>query len=138
TSANATTVSFGAAAATSVNCASSTVCTASSPAGAGPVDVTVTTAGGTSAVSAADQFSYPPPPTPILSGTNPTSGPGAGGTSVTINGSNFSTVPGATTISFGSSAGTGVSCLSSTSCTVTSPPGSGVVDIRVTVGGQSS
>ena len=40
---------------------SSTSITATSPAGTGTVDVTVTTAGGTSATSSADQFTYTAP-----------------------------------------------------------------------------
>ncbi|HEY3477613.1 MAG TPA: IPT/TIG domain-containing protein, partial [Streptomyces sp.] len=57
--AGATDVTFGAGhSATAVDC-SDTSCTAHSPAGAvGTVDVQVTTAGGTSAISAADRFSY--------------------------------------------------------------------------------
>jgi virginiamycin B lyase len=53
-------VDFGAVAATNVTVNSSTSITAEEPAGtvAGPVDVTVTTAVGTSATSAADQFTY--------------------------------------------------------------------------------
>jgi sugar lactone lactonase YvrE len=57
-------VTFGTAAATGVSCSAAS-CTATSPAGTGTINVTVTTAGGTSATSAADQFSYaaaPPPP----------------------------------------------------------------------------
>ena len=50
-------VAFGAAAATGVSC-SATSCTATSPAGTGTVNVTVTTAGGTSATSPAGQFTY--------------------------------------------------------------------------------
>ncbi len=53
------TVSFGASAATNVVVQSPTSITATDPAGAsGPVDVTVTDAGGTSAASAADTFTY--------------------------------------------------------------------------------
>ena len=60
------TVSFGASAATGVTVVSATQITATSPAHAvGVVDVTVTTAGGTSAISSADQFTYTPPPTVV-------------------------------------------------------------------------
>jgi hypothetical protein len=63
------TVAFGPNAATSVTCGA-TSCTATSPAGTGTVDVKVTTTGGTSATSSADQFTYitPPPSGPIKSG----------------------------------------------------------------------
>ena len=54
---SAGTVSFGTVAATGVSCAAGS-CMATSPAGSGTVDVTVSTAGGVSAASAADQFTY--------------------------------------------------------------------------------
>ena len=82
---------------------SATSITATSPAGsAGTVDVTVTTPGGTSATSAADQFTYLTP-APTVTGVSPTTGPTAGGTSVTITGTNFT---GATAVSFGGTAAT--------------------------------
>ena len=59
------TVAFGSAAATGVSCSASS-CTAASPAGTGTVDVTVTTAGGTSAASSADRFTYTATPPPNL------------------------------------------------------------------------
>jgi sugar lactone lactonase YvrE len=60
-------VAFGAAAAAGVSC-SATSCTATSPAGTGTVNVTVTTAGGTSAASPAGQFTYAaaPPPASLI------------------------------------------------------------------------
>ncbi len=58
------TVAFGGAAASAVVVVSATSITATSPTGAGTVDVTVMGPGGTSATSTADQFSY--------SGTAPT------------------------------------------------------------------
>ena len=54
----ATGVGFGSASAASMNVDSDTQITATSPAGSGTVDVTVTTPGGTSATSSADQFTY--------------------------------------------------------------------------------
>jgi len=60
----ATAVHFGTTAATNVNVVSATSITATSPAhAAGIVDVTVTTPSGTSAISAADQFTYAATPT---------------------------------------------------------------------------
>ena len=56
-------VMFGSSAASSFTVVSATTLTAVSPAGSGTVDVTVTTGGGTSAVSPADHFTYVPPPT---------------------------------------------------------------------------
>src|SRR5450830_859453 len=59
----ATAVRFGASNALSFNVASATQITATAPAGAGTVDVRVTTGGGTSASSGADQFTYVVAPT---------------------------------------------------------------------------
>ncbi len=53
----ASAVEFGSNAAT-ITADSATSITATSPAGTGTVDVTVTTAGGTSATSPADEFTY--------------------------------------------------------------------------------
>ena len=49
---------------------------------------------------------------------SPNSGPGAGGTSVTITGTNFT---GATAVTFGGTAATSVTVVSATSITATSP-----------------
>lgn len=57
---NVTAVRFGAAPATAVRCPSTTTCIATSPAGTKSVDVTVTTAAGTSAATSADRFTYTP------------------------------------------------------------------------------
>jgi hypothetical protein len=70
--------------------------TAYSPGGAGTVDVRVTTFGSTSAVSAADQFTYIAAPT--VSGVSPASGPVDGGTAVTVTGAGFAS---ATEVDFG-------------------------------------
>jgi hypothetical protein len=68
----------------------------------------------------------------------PTSGPKAGGTTVTITGTGFA--PGKTAFKFGSAKATGVSCVSSTSCTAVSPKRAraGKVDVVATVAGKSS
>ena len=80
-------VKFGAAIATyTIN--SNTQITATSPANAASTyDVTVTTPGGTSAISAADQFTYVAAPT--VTSISPTAGPTSGGTTVTITGTGF-------------------------------------------------
>ena len=84
--------------ATAMTVVNATTITAYSPAGtvAGAVDVTVTAAGGTSSTSAADQFAYVA--APMLTSLSPTSGPAAGGTTVTITGTGFA---GATAVDFG-------------------------------------
>ena len=68
-----------------------------SPAGTGTVDVTVTTPIGTSPTSSADHFTYTAAPTVTV--VSPTSGPGAGGTTVTVTGTNLTN---ATAVDFGS------------------------------------
>lgn len=64
---------------------------ATAPAGTSTVDVTVTTAGGTSATSNADRYTYassaPNSDAPTISSLAPASGPLVGGTRVTITGS---------------------------------------------------
>jgi IPT/TIG domain len=74
------------------------------------VEVTVTTAGGTSATSSADQFTY----LPEVDSISPASGPEAGGTSVTINGVGFSN---AAKVAFGSAI---VDCSDGHSCAINS------------------
>ena len=92
----ATAVDFGTGNAADHHRDSATSITATSPAGSGTVDVTVTTTGGTSATSPADLFTYVPAPT--VTSINPTTGPAGGGTSVTITGTNLI---GATAVDFG-------------------------------------
>jgi phosphodiesterase/alkaline phosphatase D-like protein len=108
--------------------------TAVSPPGTtgSPVNITVMTPNGTSAITTKDDFSYG---RPTISGYSPTSGPIAGDTKVTIDGSGFSTASGKTTFEFGTALGTSVECNSSTTCTVYSPPASkaGGVKLAVTV-----
>jgi hypothetical protein len=123
----ATTVDFGLSAATSFTVNSQSSITAVAPAGSGSVDVTVTTAGGTSLTSFADQFSYLP--TPTVTGVSPGKGPGAGGTEVTITGTNLT---GATAVSFGANAAMSFTVNSQSSITAVSPPGTGTVDVTVT------
>jgi len=132
------TVSFGSAAATNVVVASPDQLTATAPAGCGTVDVTVSTADGTSATSAADQFKYLAAcggSTPTMTSVSPTSGTAAGGTSVTINGS---ALQGVTAILFGPNAATGIACAADgTHCTATAPAGVGNVTVTAKAGTQS-
>jgi IPT/TIG domain/Divergent InlB B-repeat domain len=65
----------------------------------GTVDVSVTTAGGTSAISETDRYTYTSSaPQPTVSGVSPSGGPTVGGTHVTIAGTNLE---GATAVHFG-------------------------------------
>jgi hypothetical protein len=135
--ANATAVNFGGAAGTIVS-NSDTKIVATSPAGvAGTVDVTVTTAGGTSATVVGDQFTYGAGAAPTVTGISPAAGPVAGGTKVTITGTNFAggTAP---KVFFGAAQAT-VTSFSLTQIVATSPPGAaGTVDITVTAAGGTS
>ena len=118
-------VDFGTTAGTNLTVVSDSSITVDSPAGTGTVDVTVTATGGTSAIVAADQFTY----APTVTGLSPTSGLAAGGTLVTITGTGFT---GATIVDFGTTPGTNLTVISDTSLTVDSPAGSGTVDVTVT------
>jgi IPT/TIG domain/Galactose oxidase, central domain len=127
------TVSFASIPATSVTCSAKS-CSATSPAGSGTVDVTVSTTGGGSAIVTADRFTYQAPPMPKITKITPATGPATGATIVTITGSNLS----AGAVRFGTAAAANVTCTAS-SCTATSPAGSGTVDVTVTaVGGTSA
>jgi hypothetical protein len=124
------TVSFGSSLATNVSVVSDTSLTATSPKGSsmngGIVDVTVTTANGTSAINGGDQFNYTSPVT--VTGLNPSTGAPAGGTQVIITGTDFT---GATAVKFGGNAAT-FTVNSATQITATSPAGGGTVDVIVT------
>ena len=99
------------------------------PGGHRHVDVTVTTPAGTSATSAADQFTYTVAAAPTVTGLSPTSGSAAGGTLVTITGTGFT---GATAVDFGTTAATSVTVVNDTTITADSPAGTGAVDVTVT------
>jgi len=129
-------VLFGTVAASSFTVNSATQITALSPAGSGTVDVTVTTPGGTSPTSTADQFTYlVVPPIPAITSISPTSGPATGGTTVTLTGSGFT---GASQVRFGPAAASSFTVNSTTQITAVSPAGSGTVQVRVTTPGGTS
>ncbi len=114
----ATHVAFGAVAATSFNVVSATQITAVSPAqAAGSHYIVVTGSGGTSPTVAAAIYAYKPP-APAITGISPSSGPPAGGTSVTITGTGFT---GATHVAFGGVAATSFNVVSDTQITAVSP-----------------
>jgi IPT/TIG domain len=100
---------------------------------AGAVDVTVTTVGGTSAASEADQFTYLVAPT--VTAVEPNRGPEAGETSVTIRGTGFSSVE---EVDFGATAAATFVIESETTITVLSPAGTGTVDVTVIAEGVTS
>ena len=111
------TVNIGGKVATGVTVVSSTSITATTPSGtAGAQNVVVTTPGGSATKTGG--FTYMSAPT--INSVSPSSGPTAGGTHVTISGANF--VNGAT-VNIGGKAATGVTVVSSTSITATTPSG---------------
>jgi hypothetical protein len=93
----------------------------------------------TSADTVADTgspFTLTAPPVSTVTAVSPTTGLTSGGTAVTITGTNF--LPGAT-VKFGTVSATGITVVSATSITATSPANSvGVVDVTVTTGGGTS
>ncbi len=124
-----TDVEFGTTPATAFTLKSDASMTATAPPGTGVVDVTLTNASGTSAVTSADQFSYGP----VVTKVSPAVGAAGGGTRVTISGHNFA---GATDVSFGGTSASRFTVnATGTSITAFSPPepDSGVQPVDVTV-----
>ena len=111
------TVKLGGSSATGVTVVSSTSITATTPAhSAGSASIVVTNTDGQSG-TLTNGYSYVNP-APSVSAVTPNAGPGAGGAAVTITGTNFLT---GATVSFGGTAATGVTVVSSTSITATTP-----------------
>jgi hypothetical protein len=122
----ATRVSFGSVAA-AFGLKSSTTIVAVAPAqSAGARDITVRTPAGTSAVVAADTFTYLSALT--VTAVSPSSGPTSGGTSVTITGTGFT---GATRVSFGSVAAAFGLKSSTTIVAIAPAQSAGIRDITV-------
>jgi len=128
--ANATEVNFGSTAVYNYEFTANTATSITVPSpseGPGEVDVTAVTAGGTSATSTADEFTYKLV-APSVTSIYPSSG--AAGTTVEVEGTNMFDV---SAVDFGTVAGT-VTYLdpSGTYLEVTAPAGTGTVDITVT------
>jgi hypothetical protein len=133
---NAISVRFGSILSGSLQILNATTIIAGIPdGGTGTVDVTVTTANGTSATSAADRFTFIAPVPAITQLLQPNSGAVAGGTSVAITGINFT---GVTAVKFGTTAAASFTVNSATSITAVSPAGTGTVDVTVTAPGGTS
>jgi hypothetical protein len=78
-------------------------------------------------------------PRPAVTAVTPNTGPVAGGTEVTVSGSGFAPGAGATSIRFGATPASDVSCESHTTCSAIVPPHkAGTVDVTVTVAGTTS
>lgn len=123
TAAGGTTVMFGTTAATNVVVTSSESLTCTAPAGTAAVNVTVTVNGSTSLAGPENLFTY----APVADGLSVATGASMGGTQVTITGQSFSTTP---KVLFGGTAATILSA-GSTSISVKTPPGNGIVPVQV-------
>jgi alpha-tubulin suppressor-like RCC1 family protein len=124
-------VKFGSTSATSFKVESETKITAISPAGTGPVNVTVTTPIGTSATNSNDEFDYGPTVTKL----EPHDGRPAGGAQITILGSNFNEVK---AVRFGSASATSFKVESESMIIAVTPPGTGTVNVTVETQGGTS
>ena len=133
---NATAVSFGGVPASSFFVLSDGSLDAVSPPGAlGNTDITVTTAGGPSATSVKDKFTYEAI-APEIDSMGPATGPATGGTNVIITGKYFL---GTTAVDFGSTPATSFHVDSSTQLEAVSPAGvAGTVPVRVFTPGEES
>ena len=132
----ASAVSFGGTPASSFTVDSATQITATAPARVpGTVAVRVTTVGGQSPDTAADDYTYVAAPTVAL--LVPNHGPLAGGTSVTITGTGLA---GTSAVTFGGTSAASFTVISPTEITATAPArgSSGLVDVRVTTAGGLS
>ena len=128
----ATAVNFGTTPAASFTVTSPTTITAVAPAHvSGNVDVTVTTAGGTSVTNSNDQLLFTVPVlVPVVTNLSSSSGSTAGGASVNIMGVNFTNI---TQVNFGGLPATSFVLNSPTSITAIAPAESaGAVDVTVT------
>jgi len=129
-------VSFGGLGAAGFTITSGISITAVAPvAPSGAVDVTVTSAGGTSTTGSFDRFSFVAPPT--IASLTPATGPLQGGNTVVISGTGLGRV---TSVSFGGNP-TFPSAQNDTSLTVTAPGGDAVDTTTVNVasiGGSAS
>jgi hypothetical protein len=124
----ATKVTFGQVAGTNLTVVNDTTLTVTAPAESlRTTDIRVTTADGTSVANPGDEYTYT---IPAVTGIAPSSGPTAGGTTVTITGTSLE---GATKVTFGQVAGTDLTVVNATTLTVVSPPQTArTVPIRVT------
>jgi hypothetical protein len=128
---NPATVSFGGAPATNVVVVSRTQITATIPPAlvSGPVDVSVTTPGGTSADTAADDFTYAAPP--AVTSVVPDKGSVTGGNTIVLNGTDF---VGVTKVTIDGVDATTFTVNSATKITAVTPSRSapGTVQVQVT------
>jgi hypothetical protein len=127
-----TAVTFGTVPATAFKALSTRVIVATSPAGTvGQVDVTVTTAKGTSAIGASDLYTYKEVLPPVVWRVGPKiGGPAAGGARVMVIGDNFQ---GVTAVMFGTVPATSFKVLNRHVIVAVSPAGTEGQSVDVTV-----
>lgn len=121
----ANSVHFGQTGAGSFTIDSDNQLSATAPSGSGTVQVSVTTAGGASAVNPCSFYSYLA--VPVVASLNPGQGPSSGGNSVVITGSSFTS---ATNVFFGP-VPVPFSVVSDTQIVARAPGGSGTVTVTV-------
>ena len=126
----ASAVDFGAVPATSFTVMSDSLIEAIAPAGQGDATVTVTTPTGPGTLSGPGVFSYFG-----VTGVSPSSGPAAGGTTVTITGAGFTN---ADAVTFGTAVAASFSVVSDTEIRAVTPPGTGTVDVGVNISGNTT
>lgn len=128
------TVSFGTLPATGVvvNAGNRITCVSPAGTGAGPVTVTVTEQGVKSAGAAFTYLAFAPAP-PTITSIIPTSGPAAGGTSITVTGTGFNLTPNTMSLTFNGVVVTApnITVVSATSMTLSTPPGNGSLNVSV-------
>jgi hypothetical protein len=122
-------VAFGGQVATVLSRTTTTLTVTAPAHAAGPVNLVVTNGDSQSATLAA-AFTYVAPPS--LTSVTPSSGPSAGGTSVTLAGSGFVPGPGGSVVTFGGAAATVTSGTSSTLVATTSAHAAGSQPVIVT------
>jgi hypothetical protein len=129
-------VYFGSTPAESVTVLSPYAIVAIAPPGTSTVDVTVTTAGGTSATGASTKYGYYTPTAqaggPSITSVSPSSGPEAGGNLVKIFGTGLSSTFGMT---FGNLQAVQITNVSATEVDVVAPAGAGDGPVSITVSG---
>jgi IPT/TIG domain len=141
----ATAVKFGSRSASFTVTSEDSITAVAPPWGSGDAvaEVTVTTPGGTSALSLGDSFVYEPTVTKV----EPGSGPATGGTTVTITGAAFEGVytngsgerpPFVKSVRFGAANATSFKVESEGRISAVAPPGTGTVDVTVTTEGGTS
>lgn len=130
-------VTFGQRRATAVRICANGLLQVKAPAGSGKVEVAVTTKAGTTAPTASGRYTYKlSPSAPVVTGLSASSGPMAGGATVTITGSGLAN---ATAVDFGAGNPATIDSDSATAITVAAPAGTvGTVDVTVTTLGGTS